>query len=263
MRRFSLIAAAFTASLALYARFVEPNWIEVTRHEVEAPVSRPIKLAHLTDLHMKGFAKRHLRLVERLAEERPDAIVVTGDCVSGTADYDAVEQLISMLQAPLGVWVVRGNWEHWRPPPPSRGFRGARLLDNAAARLVENVWLVGVDDAYVGTPDLDRALAGVPRDAVRIALFHSPAFFTLAAPRISLALAGHSHGGQIRLPLVGALWLPPRVDDFVAGWYDLARARLYVSRGLGTSILDVRFLCRPELPIITLIPAGPATPGRP
>ncbi len=81
----------------------------------------------------------------------------------------------------------------------------------------------------------------------------------MIAPRLDLAFAGHTHGGQVRLPLIGALWTPPGSGRYVAGWYSMSeapRARMYVSRGVGTSVLPVRFLCRPEVALITLQPAS-------
>jgi predicted MPP superfamily phosphohydrolase len=94
----------------------------------------------------------------------------------------------------------------------------------------------------------------VPADVYRIALFHSPVFFEEAAGSCELALSGHTHGGQVRLPPLGPLWLPPMCGRYVEGWYDLNGSRMYVSRGIGTSILPIRFMCRPELAIITLMP---------
>jgi len=114
------------------------------------------------------------------------------------------------------------------------------------------VWLVGLDDLFAGKPDLDKAFAGVPGSAYKIALFHSPVYFDWMAGRSDLVLAGHSHGGQVKIPLIGPIWTPPFVGDYFEGWFEQNGTRMYVSRGIGTSILNVRFCCRPELAIITL-----------
>jgi predicted MPP superfamily phosphohydrolase len=90
---------------------------------------------------------------------------------------------------------------------------------------------------------------------VKIALFHSPEYFDQIAPTIDLAFAGHTHGGQVNAPLAGALWLPPGSGRFVEGWYSSANAKLYVSRGVGTSIAPLRFLCRPEIAVVIVTPS--------
>src|SRR4051794_10561862 len=104
----------FAIGVAVYAHWIEPVWIQVTRHTVQANVSAPLKVAHLTDLHIDevGFRERHL--LDLLRQEKPDAILITGDSVSNNGNYAGVSRFLKDLTAPLGVWLVRGNWEHWR-----------------------------------------------------------------------------------------------------------------------------------------------------
>jgi predicted MPP superfamily phosphohydrolase len=240
------------------AVLVEPGWIEVTRLEVRSAVLRgPMRIAHLSDLHLHGIGGRERKLIELVARERPDAIVITGDTVDDGESGQARE-LIASLHAPLGIWMVRGNWENWRPiSDEARVWEaaGAHLLVDQGRALRDDVWLVGLDDPLSGNPDLDGALRGAPAASFHLAAFHSPSLFPRIASRIDLALAGHTHGGQVRLPFVGALWLPPGSGEFVAGRYTSGAATLYVSRGIGTSVAPVRFFCRPELAIIDLLPA--------
>lgn len=105
-----------------------------------------------------------------------------------------------------------------------------------------------------GFANIGAAQQGAPDGALRIVLFHSPAYFDSASEKIDLAFAGHTHGGQIRLPWIGALWTPPGSGRFVQGWYSAGSARMLVSRGVGTSILPVRFLCAPEVARIDIRP---------
>ncbi|MBI1797013.1 MAG: metallophosphoesterase [Candidatus Eisenbacteria bacterium] len=251
-----LLAAA--AILAVDALLLEPNWIEVTRATVAAPIARPLTIAHLTDLHTRGVGFRERRMLAILARERPDLIVITGDITQERGSLEDALPVLAGLRAPLGVWAVRGNWEIWRPSPHERAAlaaAGVRLLVNEAAPLGDSLWLAGFDDPYVGRPDVDRTLGAVPRGAWTIALFHAPALLDRIAGRVPLALAGHTHGGQVQLPFVPTFWLPGGCDGYLKGWFTRGGTRMYVSRGVGMSGPPVRFLCRPEVAIITLTPA--------
>ncbi len=234
---------------------VEPDWIEVTRHPVQAPIDAPLKIAHLSDLHTYKVGRRERRLLALLEAEKPDLIVVTGDTLAASGSYEACRQLLARLHAPLGVWVVRGNWENRRPMKGEHAFyasAGVNFLLNEARPVRDGVWILGLDDPTTGSPNLPAALKDVPPGAFVIALFHSPSYFDQVAGRCPLVLAAHTHGGQVRIPFLRPFWLPRGSGRFLAGWYELSGSRMYVSRGIGTSTLPVRFLCRPELGILTV-----------
>jgi predicted MPP superfamily phosphohydrolase len=236
---------------------IEPYWIEVTHHVVRAPVAAPLRIAHLTDLHTTGVGRREESMLALVEAEHPDLIVVTGDCVTDPIDYEGVGAVLSRLSAPLGVWVVRGNWEVARPIRDENAFftgAGAHYLKNAAARARDDVWVVGLDDLLAGRPDPDRAFKDVPPGAFSIALFHSPALFDAIAGRCTLAFAGHTHGGQVCVPGFGAPYLPGGCGPYLAGWYELNGSRMYVSRGVGCTAIQVRFWCRPEIAIYDVEP---------
>jgi predicted MPP superfamily phosphohydrolase len=262
-----LVALLFSGLAAgLYAFGIEPDWIEVTHHHLAAPVSPPLTIAHLTDLHVRRLGRRERSLLAILEREKPDVIVVTGDSVvdgdvlvplgerASGFTYARAGELFDRLTAPLGVFAVRGNWENVRRLRDERGYyrdHGVRLLVNESHEVRPVVWLAGVDDPE-GRPDVDKALRGVPGGAFAVALFHSPALFDAVAGRVSLALAGHTHGGQVRFPLMPPFWLPDHCGRYVEGFYEDKGSRLYVSRGVGTSVLPVRFLCRPEVAIFRI-----------
>jgi Predicted phosphohydrolases len=251
------IAAFLTITVSLpgYAFWIEPYWIEVTHHNIAAPIDVPLKIAHLSDIHTSGMGRRERAILELLEVERPDIILISGDSISVPSDYPALRDLLTHLRAPLGVWLVRGNHEDWWPVEDEKAFyesTGAELLVNSNAEVRQGLWLIGFDDLYGGSPDSNRAFAGVPETAYKIALFHSPMFLDRIAGRCDLAFAGHTHGGQVRLPVIGPLWLPPFSGTFVRGWFERQGTRMYVSRGVGTSLLDVRFLSRPEVAIINV-----------
>jgi predicted MPP superfamily phosphohydrolase len=256
MRRcFFVLLAIAGFAVVVDAFFVEPYSIEVTHSSVSAHQIRPLKIAHLSDLHSSGLGRRELQLLASINAEQPDVIVITGDTVTRGHHYDNIRPILSHLHARLGVWLVRGNWENEYRTQNERTFYsqlGIHFLLNEAAPIRPDIWIVGLDDPSSGRPNLDVALSSVPQGAYVIAAFHSPAFFDKVADRVPLVLSGHTHGGQIRLPFVPVFWLPAGSGRYLEGWYNEQGSRMHVSRGIGTTYLPVRFLCRPELSIITL-----------
>lgn len=251
--RVLLVTATIPLLITGYAYIVESSWIEVTHLQVNAPITGRLKIAQLSDLHTRGMNRVERRLIDLLAQERPDLIVITGDSIADEGTYEDVYELYDRLHAPLGVYLVNGNWEHWRPPPSGNRLPShVKILHNTSQKIRDHLFLVGLDDAVTGVPDLAHAIRGIPPQSFRIGLFHSPVFFDESSDQFQVALAGHTHGGQIRLPFFGPLWLPPGSGAYVQGWYSRGSSRLYVSRGIGTSVLPLRLLCRPELVIVEL-----------
>jgi len=194
--------------------------------------------------------------------QHADLIVMTGDFVNGlwpsaVADIAAI---LDALQAADGVYAILGNHDHWTDAPTIRRAieaSRAHLLSNTSATIRRgsaNLFLLGVDDIWEQQHDLDAALAGIPPDAATILLAHEPDFADEAAAtnRIGLQLSGHSHGGQVRLPVKGALILPYLGEKYDQGLYDVNGMALYVNRGLGMIAPFVRFGCPPEITHITL-----------
>ena len=251
-----VLALLALALMTGYAHLIEPMRLQVTRHSVAGKVREPLRIAHITDLHTAGFGAREQKLVMLVRAENPDLIVITGDTVDKGQLAPARDLLVN-LSAPLGVWIVRGNWENWGVREDERAFYktvGHRFLSNDGALVREDVWVGGLDDPATGEPDIDKALKGAPDAAFKLVLMHAPDHFHEIGGRFDLALAGHTHGGQVVLPFVGPLWLPPGGKRYVAGWYTRNGSQLYVSRGIGTSIAKFRFLARPELAIVEVRP---------
>lgn len=246
-----LVAAGLVDALV-----VEPRWVERTHVALNAPLRSPLRVLHLTDLHGSGLGLRERAVLRAVDEEKPDVIVLTGDTVD-TGSFEPYAAFLGALHAPLGVYAVEGNWEHWRPAADEDATwsaAGITVLRNDARKLRDDVWIVGFDDSTAGSPDVERALAGVPSGVATLALFHSPILFERLAGRVSVALAGHTHAGQVRLPLLPPLWLPQGSGRFVAGRFDDRGSTLYVSRGVGTSIAPIRFFCRPEVALVEVAP---------
>ncbi len=258
MRRYLLIAATLAAlAVVVDAFFIEPYRIEVTHQVVAAAINSPLKIGLISDVHTRGFGLRERKLISLLNAEQPDVIFIAGDTVGKAGGYAEVSNFLQHLHAPLGVWLVRGNWEIPVTVRNEHGFyanTGVHFLLNEAKPIRSDVWLLGLDDPATASPRPDPALESIPPNVFTIAMFHAPGYFDHIAGRVPLALAGHTHGGQIRIPFVPVFWLPRGSLGFLEGWYAERGSRMYVTRGIGTSTIWARFLCRPEISIITLLP---------
>jgi predicted MPP superfamily phosphohydrolase len=232
-------------------------------------------VAAIADLHLRrGRPTAAVKqLVEAVNARRPELVVLLGDLLHRARGSAEPLAPLAGLQAPLGVYACLGNHEHgfmWysrylKPSAPSvEEWRarlaglGITLLHNEArpiARGKVRLWLVGVGDAYCEHDDLAAALRGVPEDEFRLAITHSPDLLDdPKATHLDLLLAGHTHGGQVRLPGIGALWAPcRRPRRRASGLLHVGPALAYVSRGVGEG-LPLRLFCPRELPLITLRP---------
>jgi len=269
------LAAAFgslavAGALTSYAANIEPHWPEIVR--VELPLARlprgldGLTIVQLSDIHagyLVGPAKiRHY--VEMVHALRPDIVAITGDMFhSGAVSAWMCAAELSALRAPLGVYVVPGN--HERHVPPEVGelpFRraGLTVLANAAERVQvgdDALWIVGVDDMVMRRGNLRQALQGVPDAACKVLLVHEPDLADQASQYpVDLQLSGHTHGGQIRVPGLGALLLPVMGRKYPMGLYNVRGMWVYTNRGLGVNRPALRFNCRPEITLFTLRPNG-------
>ncbi|MDH7487582.1 MAG: metallophosphoesterase [Anaerolineae bacterium] len=250
-----------------YARLLEPRWLDV--EEVTVPLARlPQSLDGLTvgllsDLHLGPYlgAPELAQAVETVQQLHPQLVVISGDFVSRGSEWQRAEALspLAALQAPFGVFAVLGNHDHWTDAAwvgATVQGQGITVLSNSARRLSDagqGLWLVGVDSIWVGAEDLPRALAGVPDSACKLLLVHEPDFADKAARwAIDLQLSGHSHGGQVRLPLLGAPLLPLWGQKYPIGLQRAGDTWVYTNRGLGVIDPPLRFNCRPEVTLLTL-----------
>lgn len=231
-----------------------------------APAFEGFTITQISDLHIHAFGDVERRLVHMLQSQPQQLIAITGDFVDDDSGIDAAMRVVNALLAEFGVWAVPGNVDYYgeyddsnRPPIFARLRRaGVRLLLNEHGSVVqrggEQLSLLGVDDPVHNFADIGAALQGLPAHAPRILLAHSPdiAMYDEMA-QISLALVGHTHGGQIRLPLIPpALDHSPASQIYPAGFYRVGPAQLYVNRGIGTSHIPLRFGCEPEITYVRL-----------
>ncbi|MHB9026262.1 MAG: metallophosphoesterase [Armatimonadota bacterium] len=221
------------------------------------------RLLQISDLHLPRRSNMIPLLLEHIVEIDPDLLCLTGDFVFTALSLQTVDAFLTAL-APRRVLGVLGNADY-RPgitdADRQRWERQITLLNNRAIRLDrgdDHLWIAGVDDPHQGRDSLLTALEAVPAAAPTILLAHSPEVILRGIdPRIRLILSGHTHGGQICLPNGNALYtntsLPRR---YASGWHTLGNAQMYVSRGVASTRVPLRYGCPPEITLFTLLRCG-------
>ena len=278
-RGFLKAGAGGVAGLAVYAGEIGRHWLEVSHYDVHLPGLAPefegYRIAQLSDIHIDEFTEPFFvqEAVQRINALQPEAVLLTGDFVThqlapekfaegsawqcanilngltcrqryaifGNHDVMVGEALVGAALKDNGVTLLRNSYV-----PVER--RGARL------------WVAGLDDPLVGKPDIEAAIPGDIRNLRNepvILLCHEPDYADVVARQpagqaVDLVLSGHTHGGQVRFPLIPPVQLPPLGRKYVEGWFQVGSMRLFVNRGLGTVGVPFRLNCPPEIALFTL-----------
>jgi hypothetical protein len=244
-----------------YGYFIEPYWPEITRVRITSAklssLARPIRIAHISDLHSDPKPRLESKLPELIAAEKPDIILFTGDAINSPEALPVFKECLRLIAAIAPTFVVRGNWDasfHRRSDLVSD--TGAEELRSAAKRIeIEGaiLWIGGV--AAGQEVDLTETFKEAPQADFKVFLHHYPdEIEEVSLAGIDLYCAGHTHGGQIALPFYGALITLSRYGKrYEAGLYRVRDTWLYVNRGIGMEggpAPRVRFCARPEITII-------------
>ena len=280
-RRFLQVAAGVAATGALVlgedSVILEPNHPILTAVEVVLPrlpaAFDGFTIAHLSDFHYDELSAVPIKAaIEIVNHLHPDLIVLTGDFITvppfhktfhtakGAAKaIEPCASLLSQLQARILRVSVLGNHDAASDVPriiDTLDSHGLPVLRNGSIPVEQGgsrIWLCGLDSAVEGDPDMDRALQEVPGDELVVLLVHEPDFADEAVHYpVDLQLSGHSHGGQIWLPGIGAPWLPTFGQKYPRGMYRIGPLTLYTNIGLGTIRLPIRLNCSPEVTLLTL-----------
>jgi uncharacterized protein len=280
-RKFLQVTAA-GAAIGAAAVAAEGTLFEANRPQlvsIEIPLSRlseswdGFRIAQLSDLHYDDhFSAVPLRkAIEIVNQAQPDLVVLTGDFVTApirkgrlaraqaATTIEPCAQLLSQLRAPSGVLAALGNHDldtnaaHIIDVLQSRAIPVLRNRSIPLERGGKRLWFAGVDDVLKGKPRLELALSGIPAAEPVVLLAHEPDWAdNVARHAVDLQLSGHSHGGQVRLPLVGAPFLPELGRKYPWGLRRIDSLVLYTNTGIGTIRIPMRLNCPPEVTLITL-----------
>lgn len=270
-RRSFLKLALSSGALALvgsYPIFIERNIVLVNRYKIPVdnlpPAFHGFTLAHLTDVHLGFLVSQSFveEIVHRINGLDTDVIVCTGDYVhesNSIEEIDKVWPILSKLSARHGVYSVLGNHDHWADTNRSlywleRSGQNIRHQCKPIYKGRERILIGGAGDFWGDELKIDRIFSGSDQDDIRILLSHNPdSVDTEFVTPLSLVLSGHTHGGQVVIPFGGAPWVPVKNKNYVSGLIATPRTSLFISRGIGWTILPMRFNCYPEIAVLELV----------
>jgi uncharacterized protein len=262
--------------VAIWTFFIEPNRLVVTEETIQienwpAGADR-LKIAVLSDLHVGSpyidVAKLQL-IAAKVGQAQPDMVVLLGDFIADgrgsiTVEPEIIADNLKSLRAPLGVFAVLGNHDWWYDGERVRRAlesAGIRVLENDIARVEKNkqtLWLAGLGDLWTSKPDITGTLTKITDTNPIIVLTHNPDVFPQLPSSVALTLAGHTHGGQVCLPIIGRPQVPSDFGQrYAAGHVVENNQHLFVTTGIGTSIYPVRLGVPPEIVILTITSSPP------
>lgn len=271
-----LIIIVFLFGLIIYCFFIEPNVLKIENQVFKLNCLNQNlnkKFIQLSDLHFNGFnfwTNRKINQIYQVVKDfNPDVIFITGDLISHKQGIEPVVELIKKISQHSSVFIVFGNWDYWTLNFNTKEFK--KQLENAGANVLINqtidnyfneINIIGIKDPYTSDNverDLNNTIKKIEKEKkenCKLLLAHSPDIFEQAVKqKIDLVLTGHTHGGQFFIPFITKKIIPLRYNynkNFVKGLYKQNKTQMYVNRGVGGSILNIRFLVPPEITLITL-----------
>jgi predicted MPP superfamily phosphohydrolase len=272
----SALGAAGLAAIGAGALYhdttnLQLTWLEVRLRRLPSAFDG-LRIVQLSDFHYDRYVDVRVitAAVEMANSLQPHMAVLTGDFVTqgpfterhdirSARQAEPCSRILSGLRPPLGTFAVLGNHDYYTDPEivaeilRSRGFHLLRNQSFPVERDGARLWMAGINDAVAGADDVGHALENIPSSEAVILLAHEPDFADwVPQGRVDLQLSGHSHGGQIVLPIIGPPYLPPLARKYPWGLRRLGPLTLYTNRGIGTITLPFRYNCPPEVTLFTL-----------
>lgn len=247
--------------LAVYGFLIEPNLITVKKLTLKSDEIKDLRIVFVSDFHLSKQAKSRLdRIIKKVNEQSPDVIISGGDYVimhnaKFSMDMDYAAKKISEMKSKYGIYSVMGNHDYHKDNKYIKQAlvkNGIKVLENENEKIMHNgnpIYIAGISDMQTSFYDLDKALKGTKPPIILVS--HSPDITPKAKNRVNLVLSGHTHGGQVRIPFIGPVIVPSKYGSkYASGFVDNFT---YTTKGLGTSILHLRFNCPPEILVIDYI----------
>lgn len=262
MKKYLLITLfIITLLLAGYSYFIEPNKLEVTNYTIQDKELSGVKIVFASDFHIKPYGQKRLeKVVETINAQNPDVVISAGDFVCGHTEHSTmhpqkIAEGLAKVKSKYGFYTTLGNHDGWYDRWYIKELlekQNIKVLNNKNEKLQINgkeIFIAGVEDMMTAFPNMEDALKGTKTPT--ILLTHTPDVFPDIPRNVNLTLAGHTHGGQVRLPLIGALIVPSDYGNkYSSGLIEEKWKKMIVTNGIGVSILPIRFNCPPEIVVI-------------
>lgn len=256
--------------MLIFIFYYENHTVEINYYTVPAgnpAVVRPFRIVHITDLHVCSWNKPSnlARIVEIINGVKPDYVLMTGDYVSHYRELiPGCAKMLSGLKPIKKVIGTSGNHDWWVDCEYMSAClekNGVIMLSNKFLRENDNeadLCFIGIDDIYTGHDNIEKTFRDVPKNSYKILLSHSPDVIETAKEKnIDIVLAGHTHGGQVRLPIIGAVYIPSKYGrKYAQGWFNDGNTKMFVNRGLGSIFPPIRFLCKKEIVVMEIVPGN-------
>ncbi len=267
-----IIVYGLAGSALIWGFLIEPDRLVTREYRLDLPNwpadLRGLRIAALSDIHAGSphiTREKLQQIVSAINSTRPDLVLIAGDFIATgkirwtTIPPDEIAAALKGIKARSGTFAVLGNHDWWHNAGQIRKAlesAGIPVLDDDTTRInVKGVdlWLMGIGDLWEAYPDLAGTLRKLPKDGITIAITHNPDIFTEVPSHITLTIAGHTHGGQVAIPLIGRPVVPSSYGQRYATGHIVENGRhLFVTPGIGTSIIPVRFRVPPEISLLVI-----------
>lgn len=252
----------FLSIMFVWAVLIEPYVLTVNYGQVKDKELAGLRIVFVSDLHYKPYEKfRLLRDVKKIQAQNPDIVLFGGDFVNGHNRFSSLNPSViagelGKIRSKYGSFAVLGNHDCWHDAYGIEKLlskNNITVLKNSNKKIRNQFYIAGVEDLQTQNPDVNKALSGV--DGSVILLTHNPDIFEDFVPEyVNLTLAGHVHGGQVKLPKKGAILVPSKFGTkYSEGFFNDMGRKMFVTKGIGTSVLPIRFLCPPEIAVIEFV----------
>lgn len=259
-----LLFIIFLSTVGIYSLFIEPNKLDITNYTIQDKELSGIKIVFASDFHINPKQQKRLeKVVELINEQNADLVLSAGDFVYGhtensTMHPQKIADGLSKVKSKYGYYTTLGNHDGWYSNDliqKALENNGIKVLNNENIKLKINnkeLYIAGIEDLMTGRPDIEKALENTCSPT--ILLTHTPDMFTDVPNDVNLTLAGHTHGGQVRVPFFGALFTASRYGNrYAIGLIEENGKKLITTRGIGVSLLPIRFNCPPEIVVIHFV----------
>lgn len=276
MKKLNFILLTILSLEIIYFLYTETNNIVITEQTIKdaqlSKILKDIKIVQISDLHIKSYGKKEKKLVELIKKINPHILIITGDFISDNKGLFPTIEVLKDISTKVPTIAILGNNDHFKKHKKLNTEKlieslksiNINLLINESVKITikkesntNSFYIIGLNDNYLSYDNIFKATNNLNENLPKILLAHSPHIIEkINTEGINLILSGHTHGGQIIFPLIGAIYTNSAYNTkkkYIFGLYTQTNTKMYVNRGIGTSFLPIRLFCKPEITIFKFV----------